>query len=127
MFTRSRTILGQFPWSFLLIIYLGVAYYASAPLEGTLGYAFIALGVFVMFVEFIKSGDVGSVAFLVDHLFSLFAVIVSTALLTYLYFSLGKAPNFFYWFGYAVILGDAAFSPFNAFRMALRNFGVTHE
>jgi hypothetical protein len=127
MFNRSRTILAQFPWCFLLIGFLAVAFYTSTPLEGTLGYAFIALGVFVMFVEFIKSGDVSSVTFLVDHLFSIFAVIVCTALLSYLYFALGKVPNFFYWFGYAVVLGDAVISPFNAFRMALRNFGVSDQ
>ena len=54
----------------------------------------------------------------------LYAVGLSTVLMAFLYFVLGEVPNFFYWFGYAVILGDAIFSPFNAYRMALRNFGV---
>ena len=78
-------------------------------------------------IEFFKSGDLSSAAFIIDQVFALLAVILSTGLLTYLYFVLGKMPNFFYWFGYAVILGDSVFSPFNAHRMALRNFGVTGQ
>jgi hypothetical protein len=39
-------------------------------------------------------------------------------------FKLGETPTFYHWLGYAVIIGDAVFSPFNSFRTALRNFGV---
>lgn len=116
--------LGRFPWSLLIIVYLVVTYYMSVPLEGVVGYILIGLGIFVLFVEFFKSGDVSSTAFIIDHIFALIAVMISTVLMAFLYFVAGETPNFFCWFGYAVILGDAVFSPYNAYRMALRNFGV---
>ena len=112
MTVRVRSFLGKFPWGFLMIIFLGVTYYKNIPLEGVVGYIFVALGMLVLVIEFFKSGDLSSTAFIIDQVFALVAVIVSTVLLTYLYFVLGKVPNFFYWFGYAVILGDSVFSPF---------------
>ena len=121
---RRGSKIARFPWSILMIVYLVITYYAKIPLEGVVGYILIGLGIFVLFVEFFKSGDVSTAAFIVDHIFALLAVMVSTVLMAFLYFVLGEVPNFFYWFGYAVILGDAVFSPFNAYRMALRNFGV---
>lgn len=124
MAEKRRMRLGRLPWSFLIIIYLMVTYFKTIPLEGVVGYILIGLGIFVLFIEFFKSGDVSSAAFIVDHIFALLGVMISTVLLAFLYFVAGEVPNFFYWFGYAVILGDAIFSPFNAYRMALRNFGV---
>ena len=124
---RNKSILAKFPWGFLMIIYLLVTHYKDIRLEGVVGYIFVGLGMFVLFVEFFKSGDVSSAAFIMDQLFALLALIISTVLLTYLYFVVGEVPTFFYWFGYAVILGDAILSPFNAYRMALRNFGVAGE
>jgi hypothetical protein len=64
------------------------------------------------------------VSFLLDTVSSVIALIVSTALLTYMLFTLDETPTFFHWFGYAIVVGDALFSPANAFRTALRNFGV---
>jgi hypothetical protein len=125
--TTQGSIFGKFPWSFLMIIYLMATYLMNIPLEGVVGYIFIGLGMFVLFVEFFKSGDVSSTLFLLDQLLATLAVIIATALLTYLYFVAGKMPNFFYWFGYVVILADAILSPFNAFRTALRNFGVSGQ
>ena len=127
MTEKKKLGLAKFPWSFLLIIYLLVTYYKKIPLEGVVGYILIGLGVVVLFVEFFKSGDVSSAAFIVDHIFALLAVMISTVLLAFLYFVGGEVPNFYYWFGYAVILGDAVFSPYNAYRMALRNFGVSGQ
>ena len=124
MSERRGLMLSRFPWSLSIIAYLVVTYYLKTPLEGVVGYILIGLGIFVLFVEFFKSGDVSSAAFIVDHLFALLALMISTVLMAFLFFVLGEVPNFFYWFGYAVILGDAIFSPFNAYRMALRNFGV---
>jgi hypothetical protein len=118
------SILGKIPWTFLLILYLLVTYFQHIALEGVVGYVFVGLATFVLFVEFFKSGQVSAAAFIVDQLFALVAVIAATVLLTYLYFVLAKVPNFFYGFGYAVILGDAILSPFNAYRMALRDFDV---
>lgn len=116
--------LGRFPWIFTPVIYLLVAYRLNFSLEGPSGYTFIGLAVVVLFIEFVKSGDIGLVSFLLDTTFSVIALIVSTALLTYMLFTLDETPTFFHWFGYAIIVGDALFSPANAFRTALRNFGL---
>ncbi|MCI5157937.1 MAG: hypothetical protein D3906_05750 [Candidatus Electrothrix sp. AUS1_2] len=117
--------LGRFPWIFTPVIYLLAAYQLKFSLEGPAGYTFIGLAVAVLFIEFVKSGDIGLVSFLLDTAFSVLALIVSTALLTYMLFTLGETPTFFHWFGYAIIVGDALFSPANAFRTALRNFGLS--
>lgn len=121
--------LGRIPWVFAPIIYLVVVHNLKMSLDGSspLGFTFIGVAVVVLFIEFIKSGDIGVVSFLLDTTFSVIAVIVSTALLTYMVFKLGEKPTFFHWFGYAIIIGDALFSPANAFRTALRNFGVAGQ
>ncbi len=116
--------LGRIPWIFVPIIYLVAIHELNISLEGPLGYTFIGLAVAVLFIEFIKSGDIGVVSFLLDTSFSVLAVIASTALLTYMFFTLNEPLTFFHWFGYAIVVGDALFSPANAFRTALRNFGV---
>ena len=116
--------LGRFPWIFSPIIYLVVVHQLNISLEGPMGYTFIGVAVVVLFIEFVKSGDIGVVSFLLDTTSSVIAVIASTALLTYMFFTLDETPTFFHWFGYAIIVGDALFSPANAFRTALRNFGV---
>jgi hypothetical protein len=116
--------LGRFPWILTPIIYLVVIHQLNISLEGPSGYTFIGLAVAVLFIEFVKSGDIGVVSFLLDTTFSVIAVISSSALLTYMLFSLEQTPTFFHWFGYAIVIGDALFSPANAFRTALRNFGV---
>ncbi|MCI5164814.1 MAG: hypothetical protein D3903_01685 [Candidatus Electrothrix sp. GM3_4] len=115
---------GRFPWIFTPVIYLVVVHKLNISLEGPLGYTFIGVAVVVLFIEFVKSGDIGTVSFLLDTTSSVIAVIASTALLTYMVFTLQETPTFFHWFGYAIIVGDALFSPANAFRTALRNFGV---
>lgn len=121
--------LGRIPWVFAPIIYLVVVHNLKISLDGSspLGFTFIGVAVVVLFIEFVKSGDIGVVSFLLDTTFSVIAVIVSTALLTYMAFTLGEKPTFFHWFGYAIIIGDALFSPANAFRTALRNFGVAGQ
>ncbi|MGB5686118.1 MAG: hypothetical protein WBM35_09910 [Candidatus Electrothrix sp.] len=116
--------LGRFPWIFSPIIYLVVVHQLNISLEGPLGYTFIGVAVVVLFIEFVKSGDIGVVSFLLDTTSSVIAVMASTALLTYMFFTLQETPTFFHWFGYAIVIGDALFSPANAFRTALRNFGV---
>ena len=115
---------NKIPWTFLIIAYLLVAYFMKLELSGVAGYIFIALGVLVLFLEFFKSGDISTATFLTDTLFAVTGVVVATTLLCYLHFKLGQTPNFFHWFGYAILLGDAIMSPFNSFRTALRNFGV---
>ncbi len=119
--------LGRFPWIFTPVIYLVAVRQLNISLEGPLGYTFIGVAVVVLFIEFVKSGDIGVVSFLLDTTSSVIAVMVSTALLTYMVFTLNEEPTFFHWFGYAIVIGDALFSPANAFRTALRNFGVAGQ
>jgi hypothetical protein len=122
---RSRmSWLAKFPWTFLLIGYLLVAHFYTVDMNGVPGYVFVGLGVFVLFAEFFKSGDIGVAVFFADILSAVVAVVIATGLMSYLIFALKQDTNFFHWFGYAIILGDAVFSPFNSFRTALRNFGV---
>ena len=116
------TTLARIPWIFLIVIYLVVAHQMNLDLHGVAGYAFIGVGLFILFVEFLKSGDLSVVSFMLDTIFAVIAVMASTAFLTYIIFVLPESPSFFHWFGYAIIIGDAIFSPSNAFRTALRNF-----
>jgi len=115
---------NKIPWTFLIIAYLLAVHFMKVELSGVAGYIFIALGVLVLFLEFFKSGDISTATFLTDTLAAVIGVITATVLLSYLYFKLGQTPNFFHWFGYAILVGDAIMSPFNSFRTALRNFGV---
>jgi hypothetical protein len=121
---RRMSLFSTIPWTLTLIAYMVVVHYTRTDMSGVVGYAFIGLGIAVIFAEFFKSGDINAFAFLVDLLGALVAVIVATTLMAYLYFRAGEQPTFFHWFGCAIILGDAILSPFNAFRTALRNLGL---
>lgn len=124
--TRSptRSFLSKFPWTLLIIAYMVVVHFAGVNMSGPAGYAFLGLGIFVLIAEFFKSGDINTQVFLMDLVSAIFAVVVATILMSYLYFKLGQTPTFFHWFGCAIILADAILSPFNAFRTALRNLGL---
>lgn len=121
---RSVSPVKWVPWTLLLIAYLVVAHYLGLDMTGVAGYVFLGLGMFVLFIEFFKSGDINTWAFLLDLISAVIALIVATVLMSYLYFKLGQQPTFFHWFGCAIIVGDAILSPFNAFRTALRNLGL---
>ncbi len=118
------SFLRKFPWVFVLIAYLVWAQMSGTSLDGIPGYVFIGLAIAVLFVEFFKSGDINTLAFLLDQVFAILAVAVSTWLMSHLYYVEGQAPSFYHWLGCAVVLGDAILSPLNSFRTALRNFGV---
>ena len=120
----GMSFLSKIPWTFLLIAYLLVAHYMKIDMNGLPGYFFIGLGVFVLFAEFFKSGDISTTVFLTDLVSAAIALVLATGLITYMIFGLDQSPTFFHWFGYAIIVGDAILSPFNSFRTALRNFGV---
>ncbi len=120
----KRGLFNKIPWTFLIIIYLVVAHNMKLDMNGVPGYVFIGLAVLVLFLEFFKSGDISTSTFFIDTFSAVASVIIATFLLSWLYFKLGQKPDFFHWFGYAILLGDAIMSPFNAFRTALRNFGV---
>ncbi len=115
---------SKIPWTLLIIIYMVGAHYTQVDMAGVAGYVFLGLGVFVLFAEFFKSGDINVSAFVVDILSSVVAVVTATILMCYLIWKLNQTPTFFHWFGCAIILGDAILSPFNAFRTALRNLGL---
>ena len=92
-----------------------------------LGLAFIGLCVFVVIVEFFKSGDIRLGPFMLDLIFSVTAIVAGTALLTHIVMQpepAGGLPSFHYLLGGVVLLVDAILSPFNSFRTALRNFQV---
>jgi hypothetical protein len=115
---------SKVPWPFLIIIYLAGAQIAQIPLDGVPGFVLIGLGVFVLFAEFVKSGDISEKIFLMHILSSVIGLVIATALLCYLVWKMEQPLTFYHWFGYTILLGDAILSPFNAFRTALRNFGV---
>jgi hypothetical protein len=121
---RRMSMFSAIPWTLLLIGYMVVVHYTAHDMTGVTGYVFIGLGIGVLFAEFFKSGDINALAFLVDLVGAVAAVIVATVLMCYIYFQMGQMPTFFHWFGSAIILGDAILSPFNAFRTALRNLGL---
>ena len=125
--------LGKFPWVLLVIAFPVVMYQLQLDMTGQIhfGFIYIGLGVLVLFVEFFKSGDINAASFLLDLFWSIVAVMLGTALMTW--FLLQGQPagvegwqrlNYFHWFGCVIVLGDAIISPFNAFRTALRNLGL---
>jgi hypothetical protein len=120
----KSSIFNKIPWTFLIILYLVVTQMAGISLEGIPGFVLIGIGVFVLFAEFFKSGDIGTSVFLLDVITSVISLVVATILLCYLVWEMDQALTFYHFFGYTILLGDAIFSPFNAFRTALRNFGL---
>ena len=122
---KLLSILSRFPWGLLIVLAMWLAYQSQADLSGTLGLMFIGLCVFVVIVEFFKSGDIRLGPFMLDLIFSVVAIVAATALLTYIVTRPdGGIPSFHYQLGAVVLLVDAILSPFNSFRTALRNFQV---
>lgn len=128
------SFLGRFPWALLVILYPLAMFQLQIDMKEQIhfGFVYIGIGVFVLFVEFFKSGDINAAAFFLDLFWSVVALVLATALMTY--FLVEIQPNadsqtwsqvsYFHWFGCAIILGDALISPFNSFRTALRNLGL---
>lgn len=138
---RSRSggivsFLGKFPWTLLVVFYPVSMFQLEIDMgvDIQFGFGYVGLGVFVLFVEFFKSGDINAASFLLDLLWSVVALVTATALMTYFLLEIEPTAvqagdtwgmvNYFHWFGCAIILGDAIISPFNSFRTALRNLGV---
>ncbi len=130
------SFLGKFPWALLVVLYPVAMYQMQIDMNGQIhfGFLYIGIGVFVLFVEFFKSGDINTASFLLDLFWSVVALVVGTALMTYFILDLQPVAddvtqswsqvNYFHWFGCAIIFGDAVISPFNSFRTALRNLGL---
>ncbi|MEW5910027.1 MAG: hypothetical protein AB1659_09545 [Thermodesulfobacteriota bacterium] len=121
---RRLSFFQKIPWTLTIIIYMIVAHFASFDMRGEAGYIFLGLCMLVLFLEFFKSSDIGTLPFFIDLSSSVFSVVLSAVLMSYLIFKLGQRPTFFHWFGCAIILGDAILGPFNAFRTALRNIDL---
>lgn len=121
------SMLARVPWGLLIVLAMWLAYTSQTDLSGTLGLVFIGLCVFVVIVEFFKSGDIRLGPFMLDLIFSVTAIVAGTALLTHMIMQpapAGGMPGFHYILGGIVLLVDAILSPFNSFRTALRNFQV---
>jgi len=120
------SVMNKIPWTFLIIGYLiGAEVVGITDLSGVSGYIFLGVAVFVLFAEFVKSGDINTTVFALDMLWAVTGVILATGLMCYLWWEVpDRNPGFFHWFGYVLVVGDALFSPFNSFRTALRNFAV---
>ncbi len=127
--------LGKFPWVLLVIAFPAVMYQLQIDMTAQIhfGFIYIGIGVFVLFVEFFKSGDINALSFLLDLFWSIIAIMLGTALMTWFLLEGQSAGgggeswqqlNYFHWFGCTIVLGDAIISPFNAFRTALRNLGL---
>ena len=114
------SIFNKIPWTILLIAYVVGAHYLSVGMEGIPGYVFIGLGVFVLFAEFFKSGDISTAVFLSDIISATIAVVVATSLICFVLFYPHESAlqlTFFHWFGYAIIIGDAILSMFGAWQV----------
>ncbi len=121
---KSRSwlrILSRFPWTLLVIIYLIVTTVARVSMNGPAGYAFLIVGLLVLFIEFFKSSDITTSAFLLDLVVAVLGVATAAVLLTLMFLDPSYEPTFFHGYGAAVILVDAILGPFNAFRGAKRN------
>lgn len=114
-------MLNIIPWTLFIILYMVIVHALGLDMSGVLGYIFLGLCMVILFMEFFKSGDIHVTTFLIDLITSVVALVVATALISYLVLSKGQMPTFFDWFGAVVLLGDAILSPFNSFRTALRN------
>lgn len=117
-------MINKFPWMMLVITYLLGVEYLDLSMAGNVGYGFITVAVGAFFIEMFKSGDVGVVSFSIDQLWAIIAVMLASGLMSYLMFIEHQAPTFYHWLGVVVIFADALLNPINAYRTALRNFGV---
>lgn len=125
---KLLSLFSSLPWTFLIIAFLVFTTVSKVDMNGWVGYLFIGLGMFVIFVEFFKSGDIRTSVFLVDLISSVIAVVAGSILMTLLYVGVGVEPGvqptFFHWYGCVVLVADSILSPYNAFRTAKRNFEV---
>lgn len=113
--------IGKLPWILVIILFLLVTTLTDITMNGVVGYVFLAVGLFVLFAEFIKSGDINTPAFLVDLVVSVLSVATTAVLLTLMVVDSRYHMTFFHGYGAAIVLADAIVGPYNAFRTAKRN------
>jgi hypothetical protein len=114
-------VLANVPWILIVILYLVLTTLADIEMTGVAGYIFLAVGLFVLFAEFIKSGDITTPAFVIDLVVSVLSVATTAALITLLVTQSQYQMTFFHGYGAAIVLADAIVGPYNAFRTAKRN------
>lgn len=114
-------VLANVPWILVVILYLVLTTVADIAMTGVAGYVFLAVGLFVLFAEFIKSGDINTPAFVIDLVVSVLSVATTAALITLLVTQSQYEMTFFHGYGAAIVLADAIVGPYNAFRTAKRN------
>jgi hypothetical protein len=113
------------PWALLVgaaWYYIRLVRHLVLDFATPLGLGFLCFAIIALVVEFIKSGDVGQVAFIWDLTFALLTLALGVYTLTLLdqRFELDLiGPDGII---FAMLVADAWVSPFNAFRTALRNF-----
>lgn len=113
--------LSRAPWILVVILFLMLTTLTEVPMAGAVGYVFLGVGLFVLFAEFLKSGDISTPAFLVDLVFSVIGVATTSVLITLMIVDSRYEMTFFHGYGAAIILADAIVGPYNAFRTAKRN------
>jgi|SRR5687767_3740792 len=111
------------PWALLVCAswyYIRLVRHLVLDFSTPLGLGFLCFAIIALVVEFIKSGDVGQVAFIWDLTFALLTLALGVYTLTLLDQRLDlTGPDGLI---FAMLVADAWISPFNAFRTALRNF-----
>jgi hypothetical protein len=122
--------MSKIPWTALIILFLVITTLTEVRMEGPVGYTFIVFGLFVLFIEFFKSGDISTTAFLTDLIVAVTSVIGGAALITVMLIDERYSLTFFHWYGAAILVADAILSPLNSFRTAKRNLelgGISAE
>lgn len=113
--------LARVPWILVVILFLLLTTLTEVTMSGVVGYIFLGVGLFVLFAEFIKSGDINTPAFLVDLVVSILSVATTAVLITLMLVDARYEMTFFHGYGAAIVLADAIVGPYNAFRTAKRN------
>lgn len=115
--------LSRMPWALLLVVVWALLRFSGMSLAptGVPGLVAVVACVVVLVSEFYKSGNVSLGSFGWDMAFSVLNVVLCSVTLTLLVQG-GHGLDFADLLVGAVILCDAWFSPFNAFRIALRSW-----
>ncbi len=123
----KKRLLKNLPLSLILVVLWLITRMSGVnfSIANTLGIILTILCFVVLIFEFNKSGDITLKSFALDLGFSILATVVDTVTMTLLIRDKGGFNLFLTDYILAgVILCDAWLSPFNSFRIALRNFMV---
>ncbi len=127
---NKLVLLGRIPWTFLIIIFASIVYaipkvdFMVGPIGTVLTLVFIVMGVVVLMIQFFKSADISTMAFIAHQCFSVLAIILATILMTLMKtkkMDMTPTTETIYWIGCLILLADVILSPINSFRTAKRN------